>query len=72
MVHWAAPDAWRINVKPYDTAMFDETTPSNFQLRLMQVMFPQYDIAEIVRRLNDHAAGQIIPPTPTDWTTVGR
>jgi hypothetical protein len=72
MVHWAAPDAWRINVKPYDSAMFDETTPSNFQLRLMQIMFPQYDIAEIVRRLSNHAAGQLSAPARTDWTTVGR
>ena len=72
MVHWAAPDAWRVDVKPYDAAMFDETVPSRFGLRLMQVMFPQYDIAEIVRRLNDHAAGQVVPPAPTDWSSVGR
>jgi hypothetical protein len=72
MVHWAAPDAWRINVKPYDAAMFDETVPSQFHLRLMQVMFPQYDIPELVRRLDNHTDGHVIPPTPTDWSTVGR
>jgi hypothetical protein len=72
MVHWAAPDAWRINVRPYDVAMFDERLPSEFRLRLIQVMFPQYDIPEIVRRLNEHAAGRLVAPTPTDWSTVGR
>ncbi|MCW6010649.1 hypothetical protein K1W54_39780 [Micromonospora sp. CPCC 205371] len=72
MVHWAAPDAWRINAKPYDRAMFDETAPSTFELRLMQVTFPQYDIPEITRRLDEHAAGRIVQPAPTDWSTVGR
>jgi hypothetical protein len=72
MVHWAAPDAWRVEVKPYDAAMFDETVPSRFHLPLMNVMFPQFDIGEIVRRLNDHANGQLVPPASTDWSTVGR
>jgi hypothetical protein len=72
MVHWAAPDAWRIDVKPYDAAMFDETVPSEFHLRLMQVMFPQYDIPEVARRLNEYAARRVVEPAPTDWSTVGR
>lgn len=72
MVHWAAPDAWKIDVKPYDAAMFDEAVPSAFHLRLMQVMFPQYDIPEVTRRLDAHAAGQLVHPAPTDWSTVGR
>lgn len=72
MVHWAAPDAWRIDVKPYDAAMFDEAVPSSFGLRLIQVMFPRYDVAELVRRLDDHAAGQVVPPAPTDWSSIGR
>ncbi|GIF62779.1 hypothetical protein Ais01nite_08140 [Asanoa ishikariensis] len=72
IVHWAAPDAWQVNVRPYDAAMFDEVVPSRFGLRLMQVMFPQYDIAEIGRRLNDHAAGRVVPPASTDWSSVGR
>ncbi|HEU5111488.1 MAG TPA: hypothetical protein VFT95_23345 [Micromonosporaceae bacterium] len=71
MVHWAAPDAWQINVKPYDAAMIDETAPSTFQLRLMQVMFPQRGIAEVARRLNAHAAGHLVGPAPTDWSSVG-
>jgi hypothetical protein len=72
MVHWAAPDAWRINAKPFDRAMFNEKLPSSFQLRMLQVTFPQYDIPEIVRRLEEHAAGRHVPPAPTDWSTVGR
>jgi hypothetical protein len=32
----------------------------------------QYDIPEITRRLTEHAAGRLIPPAPTDWSTVGR
>jgi hypothetical protein len=72
MVHWAAPDAWRINVRPYDAAMRDEAARSDFDLRLMQIMFPQYDIPEITRRLTEHAAGRLVDPAPTDWTTVGR
>lgn len=72
MVHWAAPDAWRVSVKPYDKAMFDEKAPSTFELRLMQVTFPQYDIPEITRRLDAHAAGRVVEPAPTDWSTVGR
>jgi hypothetical protein len=72
MVHWAAPDAWRINVRPYDTAMRDEQAESDFSLRLMQIMFPQYDIPEITRRLTEYAAGRLVPPAPTDWSTVGR
>jgi hypothetical protein len=71
MVHWAAPDAWRINVRPHDAAMIDETAPSKFWLRLMQVAFPQCDIPEIARRLNDHATGHVVEPAPTDWSTVG-
>jgi hypothetical protein len=52
--------------------MRDEQAESGFSLRLMQIMFPQYDIPEITRRLTEHAAGRLVPPAPTDWSTVGR
>jgi hypothetical protein len=72
MVHWAAPDAWRVECRPYDAAMSDERRPSTFNLDLMQVAFPQYDIPELVRRLTAHAEGRTVEPAPTDWSTVGR
>ena len=72
MVHWAAPDAWRIAAKPMDRAMLDESLSSSFDLDLLQVVFPQYDIPEIVRRLDEHAAGRLVAPAKTDWSTVGR
>jgi hypothetical protein len=68
-VEWALR---RINARPYDTAMRDEQAESDFSLRLMQIMFPQYDIPEIARRLTEHAAGRLVPPAPTGWSTVGR
>lgn len=72
MTHWAAPDAWEANVKPMDAAMFHEELPSRFTLDLLQVSFPAYDLPELTRRLQEHAAGRSIPPAPTDWSTVGR
>ena len=72
MVHWAAPDAWRVNARPYDAAMFDESRQSAFGISLLQVLLPQYDIAEATRRLTAFAAGDVVPPAPADWTTVGR
>jgi len=72
MTHWAAPDAWDVNVKPYDAAMLHETRESDFELRLFQVCFPKYDLAEILRRLEEYEAGRLVAPEPADWTTVGR
>ncbi|MBO1336507.1 hypothetical protein [Streptomyces sp. VRA16 Mangrove soil] len=72
MTHWAAPDAWRVNVKPMDAAMFQDDLPSRFRLQLLQVSFPGSDLPEIVRRLRAHAEGRSVPPAPADWSTVGR
>lgn len=72
MTHWAAPDAWQVNVKPVDIAMHDETVESNFGFRLLQVCFPGYDLTEILHRLERFEAGDLTPPAPTDWSTVGR
>jgi hypothetical protein len=72
MTHWAAPDAWAVSVKPYDVAMREETRESQFGLRLMQVCFPVYDLAEILHRLERYEAGDVVAAAPTDWTTVGR
>ncbi|GAA0468021.1 hypothetical protein Ade02nite_78810 [Paractinoplanes deccanensis] len=70
--HWAAPQAWQVTVKPMDLAMFDETMPSSFALRLLQVCFPATDLPEIENRLNRWSAGELVPPAPTDWASVGR
>ncbi|MFR9775369.1 hypothetical protein ACL02O_04830 [Micromonospora sp. MS34] len=70
--HWAAPHAWDVKVKPMDLAMFDETLPSSFALRLLQVCFPASDLPEILHRLDRYEAGELVPPAATDWTTVGR
>jgi hypothetical protein len=72
MTHWAAPDAWDVSVRPMDVAMLDETRESEFGLRLLQVCFPGHDLAEILRRLERHEAGDLVAAAPTDWTTVGR
>ncbi|WP_406110203.1 hypothetical protein OG698_45730 [Streptomyces sp. NBC_01003] len=72
MTHWAAPDAWDVNIKPTDAAMFQEDRPSHFGLRLLQVSFPAYDLPELTRRLREHAAGRTVPLAPADWSTVGR
>ncbi|MBV6701871.1 hypothetical protein KV557_33020 [Kitasatospora aureofaciens] len=72
MTHWAAPDAWDVNVKPMDVAMRHEQVESQFHLRLLQVSFPAYDLPELVRRLGEHAAGRSVAPAPADWSTVGR
>ncbi|WP_314246743.1 hypothetical protein [Streptomyces sp. DSM 40907] len=72
MTHWAAPDAWDVKIKPMDVAMFREESPSRFELRLLQVSFPAYDLRELTRRLHEYAAGRSVAPAPTDWSTVGR
>ncbi|GAB2827637.1 hypothetical protein GCM10027073_65770 [Streptomyces chlorus] len=72
MTHWAAPDAWAVEVKPMDAAMFHEELPSRFRPQLLQVSFPAYDLPELTRRLREHAAGRSTPPALTDWSTVGR
>ncbi|MEU9230787.1 hypothetical protein AB0D40_41560 [Streptomyces massasporeus] len=72
MTHWAALDAWDVTVKPMGAAMFQEGLASRFRLQLLQVSFPAYDLPELTHRLREHAAGRSVPPSPTDWTTVGR
>ena len=72
MTHWAAPDAWERNATAMDAALRDEGQPSDFSLGMLQVVFPAYDIPEIVRRLHNHMAGRVVVPAPADWTTVGR
>jgi hypothetical protein len=72
MTHWAAPDAWDVKIKPMDVAMFREESESRFELRLLQVSFPGYDLREANRRLGEHAAGHSVAPAPADWSTVGR
>jgi hypothetical protein len=72
MTHWAAPDAWHVSVRPFDVAVLDETRESDFGLRLLQVCFPVYDLAEILCRLERYEAGDLAPAAPADWTTVGR
>lgn len=72
MTHWAAPDAWDVKAKPYDAAMRQEELKSQFQFRLLQVSFPAYDMPELLRRLQEHAAGRTVAPAPADWSTVGR
>lgn len=72
MTHWAAPDAWEVKVKPMDVAMFDHTELSDFELRLLQVCFPVYDLPEILERVTRYGEGEIVEPAPADWTTVGR
>ncbi|WP_433177202.1 hypothetical protein [Actinoallomurus sp. CA-150999] len=52
--------------------MLDETRESDFGLRLLQVCFPIYDLAEILRRLERHEAGDLVAAALADWTTVGR
>jgi hypothetical protein len=72
MTHWAAPDAWERRSAAMDAAMHDESQPSNFQLSMLQVCLPGYDIPELHRRLLNHLAGRTVPPAPADWTTVSR
>ncbi|BCY11099.1 hypothetical protein [Actinoplanes sp. L3-i22] len=69
MTHWAAPSAWDVKIRPRDVAMQDWPQPSRFTTTLLQVCFPVTDLPEMLRRLQ---AGQIVPPAPADWTTVGR
>jgi hypothetical protein len=72
MTHWAAPDAWDIKIKPMDVATRHPHLASRFQLRLLQVSFPGYDLPELLRRLHEHAAGRSVAPAPADLTTIGR
>jgi hypothetical protein len=72
MTHWAAPDAWRLQARPYDAAMFDERRASTFDITMLQVMLPHRDLGETTRRLTDFTAGRLVEPAPTDWSTVGR
>jgi hypothetical protein len=72
MTHWAAPDAWEVNIKPMDQAMFDPTAPSDFELRLLQVCFPISDLPEILNRIRRYGEGALVEPAPADWSTVGR
>lgn len=67
-----ASDAWDVKVKPMDVAMRQEASPSRFELRLLQVCFPAYDLGELHRRLEEYRAGRLVKPAPADWTTVGR
>ncbi|WP_344898711.1 hypothetical protein [Actinomadura meridiana] len=59
-------------IRPFDAALLDEIRESDFGLRLLQVCFPLYDKAEILRRLERYEAGELVEPAPADWTTVGR
>jgi hypothetical protein len=72
MAHWAAPDSWDISARPLDVALFDEKRVSNFALRLLLVRFPSYDRAEILRRLTNHTANQLVAPGPIDRSSMGR
>ncbi|GIG01129.1 hypothetical protein [Catellatospora citrea] len=72
MTHWAAPDAWDVKVKPMDVAMMREAEESFFEIRLLQVCLPVYDLPELERRLAEYEAGRLVSPASTDWTTVGR
>jgi hypothetical protein len=62
MTHWAAPDAWETNVKAMDLAMFSGAPKSSFGLQLLQVSFPAYDLAELLRRLHEHLAARNAAP----------
>lgn len=70
MTHRAAPDAWDVNVKPMDAAMFQGDQPPDFGLRLLQVRFPAHELPELTRRLREHAAGPTVPPEPADWSAA--
>lgn len=70
MAHWAAPDSWDVSARPMDRATFDQTRESQFDLRLLLVRFPNYDRAEILRRLTAYEAGQLTPPGPIDRSSM--
>lgn len=70
MTHWAAPGAWDVDVKPMDTALFDDSRPSSFQIRLLQVCFPRTDLPELVRRLERYEAGDLTAPAPIDRSSL--
>ena len=71
MVHWAAPDSWDVSARPMDRALFDTTVESEFGLRLLLVRFPNYDRAEILRRLTAYRAGERVPPGHVDRSSMG-
>jgi hypothetical protein len=70
MVHWAAPGAWHVAVRPEDVATDDETQPSEFDLWLLQVAFPRTDLDEILRRLDEFENGKVLHPSPIDWSSI--
>ncbi|MCE7004489.1 hypothetical protein LWC34_16840 [Kibdelosporangium philippinense] len=64
MTYWAFPDAWDINIKPMDEALFDYRLPSRFGLHLLQVSFPLQDLDEIQERLECYDAGDLVVSGP--------
>jgi hypothetical protein len=70
MTHWAAPDSWHVSARPMDVATFDERATSRFRLQLLLVRFPNYDRAEILRRLSAYAAGNLVAPAPVDRSSM--
>jgi hypothetical protein len=70
MTHWAAPNSWDVNARPMDGAMFDQSSESQFALRLVLVLFPHDDRPEILRRLTAFEAGQLTAPGPIDRSSM--
>jgi hypothetical protein len=70
MVHWAAPGAWQVSIRPDDVAADDETLPSRFGFWMLKVAFPKTDLDEIIRRLTARRRGYVARPGPVDWTSV--
>lgn len=73
MVHWAAPGAWLKSLSFDDMGMSDDDViehASDFVPSMVQVLFPQPDVPEVVARLQRHNAG--VPPTlgEIDWRSV--
>ncbi|MBF9128207.1 hypothetical protein I0C86_04245 [Plantactinospora sp. S1510] len=70
MAHWAAPDSWDVSARPMDSATFDQQQQSRFALQLLLVRFPSYDRQEILRRLDNYAAGRWVEPGPIDRSSM--
>lgn len=70
MTHWAAPDSWHVNARPWDRATFDQLQESLFALDLLLVRFPSYDRAEMLRRLTAYAEGRLAAPGPIDRSSM--
>lgn len=73
MVHWAAPGAWHKSLSFDDMGMTDDDViehASDFVPSMVQLIFPQGDVPEVVARLQRHNAGA--PPTSgtIDWRSV--